>query len=428
MIIDISTQELKKCKGWSYENLYFFIMMIYLGMANGYTQVLCFPPSEGLWTFFVPIVLTFFLIRRNLNQFKNVPVLTKSILFVSVWILAQSIKYGKIEPMNLFFLYNICMAFVICRVYRARGFIMYEKCLVILAAISLPVWAIYSIAPEPTSSLFSVIGVESSGTLKYSGFICNLASSSDFLGFRNVGFAQEPGHWASFLIIGLFFNLLINDFNYRNKSFFILLAALITSQSTTGYCAFGIILLMIIFSVKRSRIILIIGTLFLTPVVLGLPFMQSKIEEFAYSKESIENARFNGDLIEKEGGDAVWVPQRMDGFAFELMNFIHDPLIGYGMKGTDCYISKTVSPYISNSNGNIKVFSRYGILLGLVFYFFLYKTGKTLTNRKKRLVSISWLSIYLVLGMSYEFTTIPLLLSFWLYSLFVPHKRYQRSL
>lgn len=402
--------------------------MIYLGMANGYTQVLCYPPSKGLWTFFVPVILTFFLVKRNLHKIENLSVLIKSLLLVLIWIFAQSYKYGKIEPMNLFLLYNICIAFVICRVYGARAFVMYEKCLVILAAINLPVWAIYTIAPESTLSLFSTFGLEGIGTLKYSGFIFNLASSSDFLGFRNVGFAQEPGHWASFLIVGLFFNLLINNFQYRNKSFFILLASLITSQSTTGYSAFGIILFMIIFGIKRSRFILIIGALVLIPVVIGLPFMQEKIEKNSYNNESIENARYNGEYIEKEGGKAIFVPQRMDGFVFELMNFTHDPLIGYGMKETNNYISKTVSPYISCSNGNIKVFSRYGILLGIIFYFFLIKTGNILVNYKKRLVSISWLLMYLVLSMSYEFTTIPLLLSFWMYSLFVTPERHLKLL
>ena len=418
MVFNISAKELQKCKGWSYENIFFFIMMIYLGMSNGYTQVLCYPPSKGVWTFFVPIILTFFLIKRNTRCFKNNAVLIYTILVVFAWILVQYCKFEKIEPMNLFFVYNICMAYVLSRVYGYRAFVMYEKCIVILSAISLPVWALYNIFPENILSIFSVIGLKCEGTLKYSAFLCNLASSFDFIGFRNVGIAQEPGHWASFLILGLFINLLIHDFKYRNRSFFILLATLITSQSTTGYSSLAVILLMIIFSAKRSRWIIIVATFFLLPSVIALPFMQEKIEKYAYNKESIDNAQYNGDYIEKEGGNAVFVPQRMDGFVFETMNFLHDPFVGYGMKETDSYISKNVSPYISCSNGNIKVFSRYGFILGIFFFYFLYKTGMLLTNRHRKMVAISWMATYLLLGMSYEFTTIPLLMSFWLFSLF----------
>lgn len=309
------------------------------------------------------------------------------------------------------------MAFVFCRVYGIRSFAMYEKCLVILAALSLPVWALYTLTPETMLSLFSVIGIKCEGTLEYSGILCNLASSQDFLGFRNVGFAQEPGHWASFLIIGMFINLLINDFNYRNKSFFILLAALITSQSTTGYSSFGIILLMIIFSAKRSRIFLIVASIFVIPSVVALPFMREKIEKYAYTNESVENARYNGEYLERNDDNAIFVPQRMDGFAFELMNFVNDPLMGYGIKETNSFISKTVSSRISCSNGNIKVFSKYGLFLAILFYSFLFKTGYILVSRKRKLVLLSWIILYLALGMSYEFTTIPLLLSFWIFSL-----------
>lgn len=417
MILNISEQEIQKCKGWSFENIYFFIMMLYLGMATGYTQVLCYPPSKGLWTFFIPILLTYFLIKRNKKCFRNTSVCFKALLVVIVWIVAQYFKYGKMEPMNIFLLYNICMAFVFCRVYGMRSFAMYEKCLVILAALSLPVWALYTLTPETMLSLFSVIGIKCEGTLEYSGILCNLASSQDFLGFRNVGFAQEPGHWASFLIIGMFINLLINDFNYRNKSFFILLAALITSQSTTGYSSFGIILLMIIFSAKRSRIFLIVASIFVIPSVVALPFMREKIEKYAYTNESVENARYNGEYLERNDDNAIFVPQRMDGFAFELMNFVNDPLMGYGIKETNSFISKTVSSRISCSNGNIKVFSKYGLFLAILFYSFLFKTGDILVSRKRKLVLLSWIILYLALGMSYEFTTIPLLLSFWIFSL-----------
>ena len=382
-------------------------------MANGYTQVLCFPPSMGLWTFFIPIILTVKLVLRNKQCFKDTINLKIIIFIISIWIILQSLKYGKIEPMNLFFLYNVVMAFIICRVYGMRTFIMFEKCMVILATISLPIWFLYNIIPSLIDFIFSIFGIECQGTLLWSGFIYNIASSSDFLGVRNVGFAQEPGHWASFLILGIFINLLINDFNYRNKSFIILLLALITSQSTTGYSTFLFIVVLIIFMGSQHRLLLILGSLIVIPSIIALPFMREKMEKYAYSEDSIDMIQYNGDYIEKEGGEAVFVPQRFDGFVLEALNFINDPIIGYGVKETNSYVAKTISPYVSCSNGNVKVFSRYGVILGFLFFIMLYRSGKELTVKHSKRISLSWIGIYVLLGMSYEFTTIPLLLSFW---------------
>lgn len=413
MILNISEEELRKCNGWSYENIYFFVMMIYLGMANGYTQVLCYPPSMGLWTFFIPIILTAKLVSRNIRCFSNIQAFMKVILILSLWILLHFIKYQNVEPMCFFLLYNVGMAFVICRVYGMRAFVMYEKCLVRLAIISLFVWALYTIMPFGVDFIFSLFGIKSHGTLLWSGFFCNIASSSDFLGVRNVGFAQEPGHWASFLILGIFINLLIHDFNYRNKSFIILLLALITSQSTTGYSAFFFIVVTIILMSARHRLFLVIVSALIIPSIIALPFMREKMEKYAYSEDSIDMIQYNGDYIEKEGGEAVFVPQRFDGFVLEALNFINDPIIGYGVKETNSYVAKTISPYVSCSNGNVKVFSRYGVILGFLFFIMLYRSGKELTVKHSKRISLSWIGIYVLLGMSYEFTTIPLLLSFW---------------
>lgn len=413
MILNISETELSKCNGWSYENIYFFVMMIYLGMANGYTQVLCYPPSMGLWTFFIPVILTIKLVTNNIQCFSNLFSLKKILFIISIWIILQSLKFNKIEPMNLFLLYNVVMAFIICRVYGMRAFFMFEKCIVILAALSLPIWFLYNIIPFIIDYFFSIIGIESDGTLLWSGFFCNIASSSDFLGVRNVGFAQEPGHWASFLILGIFINLLIHDFNYRNKSFIILLLALITSQSTTGYSAFFFIVVTIILMSARHRLFLVIVSALIIPSIIALPFMREKMEKYAYSEDSIDMIRYNGDYIEKEGGEAVFVPQRFEGFVLEALNFINDPIIGYGVKETNSYVAKTISPYVSCSNGNVKVFSRYGVILGFLFFIMLYRSGKELTVKHSKRISLSWIGIYVLLGMSYEFTTIPLLLSFW---------------
>lgn len=399
-------------KRFSYEKVYFFIMMIYMGMANGYTQVLCYPPSEGLWTSFVPIILTAILLFRNIKTFKNNNNIYKVLLAVVVWIALEVLKYSTFEPMNLFLLYNVCMAYIIAKLYGKYAMKLYDTDLTILCVISLIVWLIYNAAPENTTSFFRSVFLEENPPAVANAFIVGLASSSDVLGFRNLGFGQEPGFFASFIIIGMFFNLVVHNFKIRNSNFIIQTITLITTQSTTGYVAFGVIVLLIILNGAKSRVVAIAATVILLPTILALPFMTEKITQYQSNSDSINDVIEAGDYVEQQGS-AAFVPQRMDGFVLEWMNFIHDPLLGYGVKGENTsYVNTNLSSAISCSNGNIKVFSRFGLIFGLLFFIILFRSGIYLCSGNKKNGLVFFL-MYLTISMSYEISYIPLLLSFW---------------
>lgn len=420
MTFSISNKELTECKGWSYENIYFFIMILYMGMANGYTQVLCFPPSKGIWTSFIPIILTGILIKRNSKYFGNNTKFINYISLIIIWIILQTIKYSHFYAMNFLLLYNVIMAYIIVCIYKTKIIVLYEKYVTSLSILSLIVWLFYNVMPDVLTSIFSTLFIKSSGTLVANAFFVGLANSTDILGFRNVGFAQEPGYFASYIIIAMFFNLLINNYKYINRNFIILLITLITTQSTTGYVAFGVIIILIILQSKRGKIFMITLMILLLPTIIALPFMREKIVNYSSDKESIENVVWNADYIEGNGGNGVFVPQRFDGFVLEAMNFIHDPILGYGVKDNNTsYVSKNLSPYISCSNGNIKVFSRFGLVLGCFFFVLLYKTGRILDIKNRTRISLFFLLIYMVISMSYEIATIPLLLSIWNLGFFI---------
>ena len=412
MTFNISNEDINKCKKWSYENIYFFIMVIYMAMANGYTQVLSYPPSKGIWTSFIPLFLTIYLIKRNktcfTKQFKMF------VTVISVWIILQIIKYQHFYAMNFFLLYNVVMAYIIVSVFGLRIIFLYEKHVTLLAKISLFVWIAYNIFPNFIASSFQAFFTEGTGTLIANAFVVGLVDTRDILGFRNAGFAQEPGFFASFLIIAMFFNLLINNYKYLNKHFIILLLALITSQSTTGYIAFGVILLLIVSQSKKGKTAVIILLIITLPSIIALPFMREKIINYKSDKNSIENVVMTADYVETNYNEAVYVPQRFDGFILECMNFLHDPLLGYGVKEKETsYVCRELSPLISCSNGNIKVFSRFGIVLGMLFFIMLYKTGRILDVNNPKKIAFIFCLLYLMISMSYEIATIPLLLSIW---------------
>lgn len=387
-------------------------------MANGYTQVLCFPPRYGIWTSILPLVLIAIFVCRNLKYFKTGKKKAFYVFLILLsWIALQTIKYKRFELMNLFLIYNFLLAYILATVYGKKLIILYERFITFFSMISIVVWFFYNIFTEGTLFFFSLFAIRRFGLQAYSGFVCNLATSHDLLGFRNTGMAQEPGFWASFVIIGLFFNLLIHNYNFRNKSFFILLLALITSQSTTGYSAFLVIVLLIILNSKKARLFMIFLSIVTLPAIISLPFMKEKMEDKAYSEESIMYIAHTSNYLNQTSGE-TFVPQRFDGFVFELMNFLYDPILGYGTKGDQNFISQTISPNISCSNGNIKVFSRYGIILGLLFYIALFLSSRVIWRNCSFSNSVLWILLYLTLGMSYELTTLPILLSIWFLSVF----------
>lgn len=419
MTFEIDTIEYKKCHYKSYENFYFFVMLIYMAMANEYTQVLCYPPSKGIWTSLVPLLLTVFLVKRNLHRFADNYRLKIALAIISLWIFFHYLKYSCIYAMSFFLFYNVIMAYIFVRIYGIRIIILYEKYITILSTISIVVWILYNLFPGIIISVFNTLFIKCSGILVANAFIVGLTDSSDFLGFRNTGFASEPGYFASFIIIALFFNLLINDYKYKNKHFLILFITLITTQSTTGYAAFGIILLLIVMQSKRGKTFLIVITIAVLPSIIALPFMRDKIIQYKSDENSIENVILMADYTEKNYYGQVFVPQRFDGFVLEFMNFTHDPILGYGVKEQETsYVNKELSPWISCSNGNIKIFSRFGLILGILFYTMLYRSGKLFDYKSPHKISLIFILLFITIGMSYEITTIPLLLSIWSLSFF----------
>ena len=422
MTFSISKQDIIECKGWSYENIYFFIMILYMAMANSYTQVLCFPPSNGFWTFLIPIFLTIKLLYRNKQKVNVNAKLKKIIIVMLLWIISQALKYMHLYAMNMFIMYEILMAYIIVQVYGLKCIILYERFVTLLSLVSLPILLVYDMFPTVIAYIFKNFFAYNS-ELVGNAFIVGIGYSSDIIGYRNVGFAQEPGFFAVFLIVALYFNLLINNYNFRNKHFLILFISLITTQSTTGYISFLIIILQYTFNANLGKIPLILLCIFAIPSIVSLPFIGDKLISYQSNNESIDNVVWNANYMEQHVDGGVFVPQRFDGFALELRNFCYDPILGYGMKEqATSFVNTRLSKLILCSNGNIKIFSRFGIFLGIIFFFFLFKTGKMLDYRSPKKNSILFFLLFLCISFSYEVSTIPLLLSIWLYSLFTDKK------
>lgn len=402
-----------------FEKFYFFLLVLYTGANTPYTQVLLYPIRDHIFFMVIPILLTVILLfRKNRMSFKRF-VLPASLFFG--WIFLQLMKYGQVYPMTIFYIYNFVLAYIIVTIYKKSVFFLYEKYVTIISLIGLIVWVLYSFFPNEISQIMSSISlIPENNSLKSSIIIATLSNDSSILGMRNAGFSQEPGLYASLVCIAIYFNLIRNRFVIKkNWNFLILLLSLITTQSTTGYVTFLIILCFYAFNKKTAtKYVFMIAIAILIPLAITLPFIGGKITKYWYNEDSKHNAAEMVSYNQNNNNIAVFVPQRIDAMVFDVINFINDPVLGYGVEDDNSYISKTVSKNIVLSEGNINLFGRFGLIIGICFVFCLVKTSKMMSLYYEYKGSLFLFFLWLAISASYDFNRHPLLLSIWLFFIF----------
>lgn len=121
--------------------------------------------------------------------------------------------------------------------------------------------------------------------------------------------------------------------------------------------------------------------------------------------------------------DKTYVPQRFDGLMFDWLNFINDPILGYGKNDANSFCAQNIYSNIGLSNGLISVLSRYGIILGALFYWCLYKSSQKLSEDYRYKGKLIFMWLFCLLSISYSFMLIPIFSSFWMYGIFVEAKK-----
>lgn len=347
-------------------------------------------------------------------------VLPASIFFG--WIFLQLMKYGQVYPMTIIYIYNFVLAYIIVAVYKKSIFFLYEKYVTFLSLIGLIVWVLYSFFPNEISQIMSSISlIPENNSLKSSIIITTLGNDdTSILGMRNAGFSQEPGLYSALVCIALYFNLIRNKFEIKkNWNFLILMLSLITTQSTTGYVTFFIIFCFYAYNKKSAaKYVFMIAIAILIPLAITLPFIGEKITKYWYSEDSKNNASEMVSYNQNNMGIDVFVPQRIDAMVFDAINFINDPVLGYGVEDDNSYISKTVSKNIVLSEGNINLFGRFGLIIGICFVFCLVKTSKMMSVYYEYKGSLFLFFLWLAISASYDFNRYPLLLSIWIFFIF----------
>ena len=218
-----------------------------------------------------------------------------------IYFFAISVKFQEFRP--TFFINFLLLFFTVYVAVKALNvnlFRIYESVLYLLAIIGLVFWGIQILLGGDT--LFNYFGmlpsIDSWSYVSgggYNGVFYSVQPTSmsmqfDFLPPRNCGFAWEPGGFAVLLAIAIFVNLFFFSPDVTGKTrFWVMTAALVSSQSTTGYVIFIVILLYYYYNKKQKLVILLWpAVVVLIALAFSLPFMSDKIVSLIKEAEMID--------------------------------------------------------------------------------------------------------------------------------------------
>ena len=299
-----------------------------------------------------------------------------------------------------------------------------------MCKISIGFWIILCISPSFLYDTMASISFLTPATdLIHSNIIVYTLNSNDIVQtlnstqianltlYRNAGFSWEPGGFAALICLGIFINLIRNNFNVRkNKNIWILVAALSTTFSTTGY---GIFMLLILFYLHNINIKY---KVFLFPFFIGisiylltLPFMLDKL--VYYSENNIDE-----EIQSSIRYDVNKTPQRVNSLIIDFQDFKNNPILGYGGHLDERWTSK-LGANISTISGIGKIFAVFG-LVGVIFFFSeLYRSSKFLSLNYKFKGWVFPFLMILMIALSYSLIFNPVFMSFWLFAFFMPKRK-----
>lgn len=410
-----------------FDFLYMFVMVIYMAQATPETGRMVGSISGNPIPFLLPIVLTFFLYRKYPISFNNKNLhIILSLYFI--WAICSLIKYGIYTTQELsyhfFMVYAIIIAYIHNRIFGYKLLPIYEDIMVLLCKIAVLGWVIAVLLPFSASffRMFPETG--------YGNSVLYLFTWMDPLKgqvyngiIRNAGCSWEPGRFAIMVVLAIFCDLCQNGIKFKkNKNIWWLLIALVTTQSTTGY--FSVLVLYLIFLFKGFNLKSVLLLLFIVaPIIYGLmqlDFMAEKVitkigeaqdlsrleEGFSWSATQYEDGEYRGSI------------DRFDAMAFEWINLMNDPILGYSRNFDHSYFRTHLTTNFVLANGLVKIFGMYGVFFGLVFFYLLILSSIKIASQS--MVKRKWglFILFCMSAISYQILSIPVFTTFWFYGFF----------
>lgn len=377
---------------------FMFMMFMWVASVSDYTSF-NFGKNPILMPIFI-VILAYYYIRFCHKSYKP---LVAILLINVVWNIASYLKYGGFLGLNFPPFYSIIIAHVAFNIYTRREFLhLFEKILVMFCCLSIVVWLCANLIGQPFVLFMRAISViKPCPPAETYSFLFGLGSQIEMGIRRNLGFTWEPGRFACWILLGMYFNLVRNKFNIRNKNFCILFFSLLTTLSTTGYSLLALLVLFILINKKSNfaKAVILLCVVLAFPTVWGLSIMSEKIEGLMDLDAGLGSIEYHS----VEDGMAIVCPQRFTGIYVSFLNFIHDVFWGFNQL-PNSFVSAVLykhSVIVAPSEGIIGIFAKYGIFYGSFFYFWLIRSSSYLSSLFG--YKGKWMFFLLFMGISFSY-------------------------
>jgi hypothetical protein len=253
-----------------------------------------------------------------------------------------------------------------------------EKSVVWLSGIALFLWLVQIALPSVLVALIRAMAIfPSTVTAKgVNGIIYSVQTTAERIP-RNCGFAWEPGGFASILVFAILLNLTRTGLRWKaNPSLWILIAALMSTQSTTGWTTAGVL---VVWFVVRQKLWFLWAAA-VVPVVLlawASPMMGEKLMGAASETQNLPVDEAIDNALQYE---TIYTPQRFASFQISLIDFKKRPLLGFGGHESDSYLSKIGIRAVLVSGAG-EILRKFGIVGALFFVFSTLATAVSYARR-----------------------------------------------
>lgn len=344
----------------------------------------------------------------------------------SIWFCYAILSYIKYPGNNLFwpFLYfcNITIAYAVVRRYGARFVIVSTDVLYFLAVLSLILFSVQLVALDLMLAIWQQFDISDSlfdkpYTHYAHAFLYTIHQfkDTDKGAARNAGFCWEPGAFACFLVVGVYFQLLRDSYRIgcSKLRYVIFLMAILTTQSTTGLVALIFIVICYFANQPRRQFAKygLVALMMSFPLLALLPQQLEKIES-QLSDDLLEQVvALNENENEKGLG-------RFQSMIVLGVDFVENPVLGLGANKSDSWVSR-MGLDVNPTSGIGNMFATYGLFLMIPYFWLLLRSSERYCQAYRSKGVWLFPTLVIVLGFSFGILETPFFLAAAFYGAFV---------
>ncbi len=332
-----------------------------------------------------------------------------SINIVITEYVASFLYQGESFPLKLLAMTLISLALALCLANSMDAEIFkksFVSCMIVISGVSVAAYLIYQIVP----SMFQMFPALANTNGRVGHFVVfTIVSDFSMTGAqRNQGIFWEPGAFQTFLVLAYMFELTSKEHKTRKWALALFLAAIITTRSTTGIIAGGLLFIYTISRYRGKMSALRVTVAMLCAIVaaaLILPRLTGFWEYTLVRKLSL--------ILQYRPGISNQASSRMDSVIYPLWEFLKSPVLGIGTSGYESIAEKVGHSMFTCTPVNWLV--EYGIFYGVALFYGVWKFFRNCICAVSDAVILFFIFLLSIATEAFELNIFLLTMCFWGY-------------